>query len=246
MPERLLLPYDVAPEQARDFGGANASIELNASLTGALRRLAVKRGTTLSNVVLALFNLLLFQWTRQNDICVGMSVANRNHPDLENLIGFFVNVLPICCCLSEDMDFDDLLKLVIDRTQEALDHQDYPFDLMIEKLNPARRANRQPLVNVIYAFQNFADVHVDVELGKDTPMAAASSDGSPEWGEFDFSFQTSKFDLTLFAVDNVEKIKLTFEYDSRLFLATTMRDQLQTFARFAGMIAESAEGTRAH
>ena len=60
-----------------------------------LRRLAIRRRTTLSSVILALFKLFLFQWTRQDDLCVGISVANRSHPDLENLIGFFVNILPI-------------------------------------------------------------------------------------------------------------------------------------------------------
>ncbi len=142
---------------------AATSVELGGEIVAGLRRLAVRRRTTLSTVILALFELFLFHWTRQDDLCVGMSVANRNHPDVENLIGFFVNVLPIRCRLSADMDFDDLLTLMIDRSREALEYQTirstHPDDRAAQ---PARRANRQPLVNVIYGFQNFADVHVAV------------------------------------------------------------------------------------
>lgn len=238
MPERLMLPYDFAPEDVRDFSGGNESLELGGDIAGGLRRLALRKRTTLSNVILALFELMLFHWTRQDELCVGMSVANRSHPDLENLIGFFVNILPIRCALSADMDFDELLNLVIELTQEALEQQDYPFDLMIQKLNPARQANRQPLVNVIYAFQNFADVHVDVG-----GEAGAPADEPPrweaaiDWGAFDFSFRTSKFDLTLFVLDDADIIRLTFEYDSSLFLAASIREQLQMMAQYAALIA---------
>jgi amino acid adenylation domain-containing protein/non-ribosomal peptide synthase protein (TIGR01720 family) len=240
LPERLPLPYDFAPETVRDFSGGNEAVELSGEIAAGLRRLAIRRRTTLSSVILALFKLVLFHWTRQDDLCVGISVANRNHPDLENLIGFFVNILPIRCRLSADMDFDDLLALVIERIHEALEHQDYPFDLMVEKLNPTRRANRQPLVNVIYAFQNFADVHVDAGTAAATPAGSwERGDAAVDWAAFDFSFRTSKFDLTLFVVDRPDTIGLTFEYDSSLFLAATIRQQLHTIAKFAGMIADA-------
>jgi hypothetical protein len=240
LPERLPLPYDFAPETVRDFSGGNEAVELSGEIAAGLRRLAIRRRTTLSSVILALFKLVLFHWTRQDDLCVGISVANRNHSDLENLIGFFVNILPIRCRLSADMDFDDLLALVIERIHEALEHQDYPFDLMVEKLNPTRRTNRQPLVNVIYAFQNFADVHVDAGTAAATPTESwERGDAAVDWAAFDFSFPTSKFDLTLFVVDRPDTIGLTFEYDSSLFLAATIRQQLHTIAKFAGMIADA-------
>ena len=245
MPERIPLPYDFAPEGIRDFGGGNESIELSGKVVAGLRLLALQKRTTLSNVILALFQLFLFHWTRHDDLCVGMSVANRNHPDVENLIGFFVNILPIRCRLLADMEFDDLLRLVVERTHEALEHQDYPFDLMIQKLNPARRANRQPLVNVIYAFQNFADVHVDlVRESTDPDDALERRDVPVDLPTFDFSFATSKFDLTLFVSERPDTIHITLEYDSSLFLAVTIRKQLRAIADFAGMIADTREPVR--
>src|SRR5262249_17806261 len=128
-----------------------------------LREQALVASTSLSNVVLALFKLLLFHWTRQDDICVGVSIANRSHPDLENLLGFFVNVLPIRTQLSAESEFANLLDQVTRNMSEAFEHQNYPFDLMVQKLRPQRVANRQPLVNVLYGFQNFQDINIELD-----------------------------------------------------------------------------------
>jgi amino acid adenylation domain-containing protein/non-ribosomal peptide synthase protein (TIGR01720 family) len=238
MAESIRLPYDFAPEAVRDFTGANRSLDLGGEVLAGLRRLAARRRHTLSSVTLALFNLLLFRWTGQHDLCIGMSVANRNHPDLEPLIGFFVNVLPLRCTLSADMEFDDLLTQVIERADEALVHQDYPFDLMIRQVNPARQANRQPLVNVIYGFQNFIDVNVEVlRESAMQPVNSTPPDHAIKWRSFDFSFATAKFDLTLFVIESSDSLRFTLEYDSNLFQASTIGAQLRTLAEFAGMIA---------
>jgi non-ribosomal peptide synthetase component F len=106
----------------------------------ALRTLAQQEKTTLANVVLALFNLLLYQSSKQNDLCIGIAIANRTHADLENLLGFFVNILPLRVQMSDEQQFPDLLQQVTTRMNEALTYQEYPFDLLVEKLNPVRYA----------------------------------------------------------------------------------------------------------
>ena len=234
MPEELRLPYDLQPGAHRDFRGNFETRVLDADIMRPLRTLALQKNTTISNVILAIFDLFLFQLTRQQDLCVGISLANRNHPDLENLVGFFVNILPIRTHLSEAMEFDDLLEQVIQNSYEAMEHQDYPFDLLIQKLNPGRYGNRQPMLNVIYAFQNFADIHVDIRR-QDSARSGLSTLDSPR--PFDFSFKTSKFDLTLFVFDDGDKVHLTLEYDTGLFLAATIRDHLGTLERFARIVA---------
>ncbi|MDM0053054.1 non-ribosomal peptide synthetase [Variovorax sp. J22R115] len=238
VPERIALPYDFALEALRDFSGDRVRLRLDPGVAAGLRRLARGRRTTLANLMLALFELLLFHWTRQNDLCIGMSVANRSHPDVEGLVGFFVNLLPIRCRLDDDMDFDELLDLVVERSGEALEQQDYPFDMMIEKLNPERRANRQPLVNVVYGFQNFVDVHTDStpDVDVDVESEATRATAAVRWEPFDFSFRTSKFDLTLFVVEESDALDLTIEYDSTLFLAATIRAQLDRLAGFAAQV----------
>ena len=112
MPDGIRLPYNTARGEKRDFRGGMETVELPEDLTAAMHEFAASRGTTVSTVVLAVFKLFLFQWTRQDDICVGLSVANRNHPDTESLIGFFVNILPIRTRLSTDMEFDELLRQI--------------------------------------------------------------------------------------------------------------------------------------
>ena len=236
MPEWLRLPYDLPPQEERDFRGSMESLVLNRELAAELRSLAARSKTTLSNVLLALFKLLLFHWTRQDEICVGMSIAGRNHPDLENVLGFFVNVLPIRTKLSADMEFDELLGQVAQSTFEALEHQDYPLDLLVQKFNPNRYGNRQPIFNVVYAFQNFTDVNIDTNRCGDETTNEREGADSDAWSSFEFSFATSKFDLTLFVVDEVDQIRLIFEYDTGLLLSATIRQQLRTLERFAQMI----------
>ena len=158
VPERIRFTYDFPPEDERDFRGDSLTHWLDAETTRGLRELAKSHGTTTSTVVLALFKLFLFQLTKQDDLCIGVSIANRNRLELENLIGFFVNILPVRTRFSEEMEFESLLEQVAQNALEALEHQDYPFDMLVEKINPSRESNRQPLVNVIYGFQNYEDV----------------------------------------------------------------------------------------
>jgi hypothetical protein len=238
LPDGINLPYDIAPEVKRDFRGNTETVVLPADLTTALREFAVDRNTTLSNIMFAVFVLYLFQWTRQDDLCVGMSVANRSHPDTESLLGFFVNMLPIRARMSADMEFDHLLRLLDQTCREAFEHQDYPFDLLVRKLNPARFANRQSILNVVYNYLSHGAIYVD---GQDNRRdhrfdRAAQASDSPTWRPFEYTFSTSKFDLTLFAYDNENNLHLTLEFDSGLFASTTARRSLDTLQRFAEMI----------
>ena len=118
-PCAVRLPYDFPPPEERSFRGGVEGLTLDGATARGLRRLAAARGTTTATVVLALFQLYLYQWTRQEDLCLGLGVANRNHADLENLIGFFVNLLPIRTRLTAEMSFDELLGQVAEATHAA-------------------------------------------------------------------------------------------------------------------------------
>ena len=244
MPNGIALPYDFPANNVRDFhGGAETSVWTK-DLVASLRGLAQKQRTSLSNVVLSLFYLLLYRWTKQTDLCVGISMANRARPELEPLIGFFVNVLPVRCELSSDLEFDELVDQVLNRVYEALEHQEYPFDLLVKELNPTRYNNRQPLVNVVYAFQNYADVNVGGTIHDDQTRSESkdSKEDSqqPDPQAFEFSFATSKFDLTLFVLEDEDRLHVTMEYDDNLFQAATIRRNLEILERFAEMISSTA------
>ena len=236
-PDKLRLPYDFPLSDDSRLRRKNGELTLPGSIVTRVRALAMRNHTTLSSVMLALFKLLLFQLSKQEDMCIGMSIANRNHPDLENLIGFFVNILPIRTRLSADVEFDALLNQVTENVQEAFEHQDLPFDLLIETLNPDRISNRQPLLNVIYAFQNFDDVRIDIGLNSKGADSARKQREPGRIKAFDVSFETSKFDLTLFVTDMREGLLLSLEYDTGLFRPEAIRRNLLTLQRFAKAVA---------
>jgi acyl carrier protein len=236
-PEKIALPFDFPPGRDTGFQGDVVRARLDAGTTGHLRALAAAKRTTLSNVTLALFGLLLSKISAQEDLVIGMSIANRNHPDLERLIGFFVNMLPIRLHFKEEMEFDGLLAEVVARTAEAAGHQDYPFDLLVEKINPERVSNRQPLLNVVYAFQNFSGLSIDPAVARFDASPHQQPERTEEQLEpIDFTFGTSKFDLTLFLVEEADGLALVLEYDTALFKRQSAERMLATFAHFSSLV----------
>src|SRR5262249_54328042 len=156
-------------------------------------------------------------------------------PDLENLLGFFVNVLPTRTQLSAESEFANLLDQVTRNMSEAFEHQNYPFDLMVQKLRPQRVANRQPLVNVLYGFQNFQDINIELDqFDRGTPPRMQGDSSSlVEVLPFEVSFDISKFDLTLFVSEQEDHLIVSLEYDTGLFLPKTIKRLARNFERFA-------------
>ncbi len=228
VPDHLALPFDRQPAGERDFRGATTEAVIDASVADALRTVGATRGATLGHVMLSLFTLALYKLSGQADVCVGMSVANRDRADLEGLVGFFVNLVPIRTRLSEDMELDDLIGTVSKNVAEAVDH-DCPFDAIVRRLGGQRVANRQPLVNVVYAFQRFDDLRLEGD------QVSRGQAGGEAIRPFRLEARTSKFDLTLFVADDGEgrPVKLVLEYDVALFDRATAVDMLDLYTRFA-------------
>ena len=237
-PERILLPYDARPPAERDFRGDTVEASLEIPTAEALRALGAARGATLAHVLLGLFQLSLYKLSGQRDLCVGLSFANRNRKELENLIGFFVNLVPIRTVLSDDMELEELIGRLATEVTDALDH-DCPFDRLVRRLNPERLANRQPLVNVVYAFHRFDDLRLDVGVGVSPRRPREDADAVRS---YPIRFRTSKFDLTLFVIDEGEgrPVRLLLEYDTALFTtagATRVVDAVVRFAHLAVGVA---------
>jgi len=142
-----------------------------------------------------------------------------------------VNILPIRVRLSADMEFDQLLDQVTSSTQEALEHQQYPFDVLVRRIDRSGGSVVRPFLNVIYAYQSAANVYVDV--GDGLPRAKPAGIQS-----IDFSFDFAKAELCLNVFDyGPQGLGLTLEYDSELFTPATMKKYLGTLERFARSIA---------
>jgi amino acid adenylation domain-containing protein/non-ribosomal peptide synthase protein (TIGR01720 family) len=239
VPEGVALPFDFLPGTSREFLGAAEELRLTPELTCAVRETARQHGTLPSYVLLTFFVLVLYRYSRQTDLCIGMSCANRNRPELERLIGFFVNILPIRMQLSDSMDFTELMQQIVTVATEALDHQDYPLDLLIQKLNPPRRSNRPPLINAVFGFHDFLDIRLE---GSGDPIA---EENLPKWipeltGEPTDSHETAKFDLSLLVTDCVTHFDLWLEYDRTLFRAETARHYLALLEKLAHSVTQSA------
>ena len=244
--EKIALPYDFPDAAKNKFEGDITNLVIERSTRNALYNFSQRCNTTMSTLVLSVFNLFLFQLTRQEDIVIGMSVANRNHPDLENLIGFFVNILPIRIVMNNDIEFEDLVDQVARKTQAAMEYQEFPFDRMVEMVNPDRNSEHQPILNVVYGFQNFSDVSLELDktqgdVAEEGRTRSTSNKQDEEFESFELPFKTAKFDLTLFVLDDGEQLHLGLEYNTSLFFAKSAAQQLKMLSGIMQKIAKASE-----
>ena len=160
-PEALELPADRPRPAVRTYRGSRERVLLPATLIDRLRRLADSEGMTLFMVLLAGFEALLHRYTGRDDLWIGTPVANRSRLETEDLLGFFINTLVLRTDLAGDPAFRTLLARVREVTLAAYDHQDLPFDRLVEELRPERSLGYQPLFQVLFALQNTPRAVVD-------------------------------------------------------------------------------------
>ncbi|MEH1824946.1 MAG: amino acid adenylation domain-containing protein [Nostoc sp.] len=153
-PGVLELPTDRQRSPVQTFQGGVECFQLDRDLTQRLKQLSQESDTTLFMTLLAAFLVLLSRYSGQSDIVVGSPIANRNSPAIEQLMGFFANTLALRGDLSGNPSFGDFLAQVRQTTLSAYAHQDLPFEMLVEKLQPDRDLSRNPLVQVMFSLQN--------------------------------------------------------------------------------------------
>ena len=154
----LELPTDHPRPPRPSYRAARESFVLDPAISAEVQRLARANGATPFMVLLAAFQLLLARWAGHADVAVGTPIAGRTRELLEPLIGFFVNTLVMRADITRASSFRDLLDQVRRTALDAFDHQDLPFEKLVEELRPARDMSRNPLVQVLFALQNAPDV----------------------------------------------------------------------------------------
>ncbi len=204
----LQLPADHPRPAVQSFRGGLRRRAIPEAIAGRLETLARERGATMFMTLLAAFYALLYRYTGQADLLVGTPIANRSRPELENLIGFFLNTLVLRADLSGEPRFDDLLAQVRRVALEAFAHQDLPFERLVDEIRPKRDLSANPLFQVMFVYQeNQVDAFrlpgLDLEL-------------LPIDGGF------AKFDLTLFAGREDGNLTLAVEYSRDLFDGETI------------------------
>jgi amino acid adenylation domain-containing protein/non-ribosomal peptide synthase protein (TIGR01720 family) len=208
-PVLLDLPTDHPRPAVQRFGGATWHCQIPLPLLQALRALSRQHNCTLFMTLLAAFQTLLARYSQQNDLVVGAPIANRTWAELEPLIGFFVNMLPLRTRLSGTQTFLELLEQVRDTCLAAYAHQDLPFEQMIDELNVPRDPRYPPVCQVVFALQNAQQATATFPGITDEPVVTES--------------QTAKFDLTLVCEESERGLFATFEYAVDLFEAATIQ-----------------------
>ncbi|NIR48175.1 amino acid adenylation domain-containing protein [candidate division KSB1 bacterium] len=215
VPPTLELSTDHPRSAVQNFQGARQSIELTKELTQALKKLSLKEGGTLFMTLLAAFEVLLCRYTGQEDLSVGTPIANRDQEDIENLIGFFVNALVLRVDLNGNPTFRKLLARVREVALVAYDHQDLPFEKLVEELQPQRDLSRSPLFQVMFSLQNTPSRSLDLpELTLE---------------HLDVYNGMAKFDLTVYMWEEANGLRGVFEYNTALLEAPTITRMIAHF-----------------
>ncbi|NTF46666.1 condensation domain-containing protein, partial [Rhizobium rhizogenes] len=227
-PALLALPTDRARPPQQSSAGAHVAIRLDGELTRALRALSLRHGTTLFMTVLAAWAGVLSRLSGQDDIVIGTPVANRGRTETEGLIGFFVNTLALRIDLSGSPDVGALLSRVRSKVLAGQDHQDLPFEQVVEIVQPARRLDHTPLFQVMFSWQN-EDV-----------VASATLDGLSVT-PVEMDYEVAKFDLELALSEADDELVGSLGYSTALFDASTIeRHAGYLEAMLRGFVADAA------
>lgn len=197
------LPSPLPRPQTPSYRGAIERFELEPELAGSLRVLARREGVTLYTVLLSIYYTLLAKYTGESDIVVGTAAARRGRPELQGIVGMFVNMVPIRLRGQSSLRFDQWLKQVNGEALAAIGNGDVPYEEIAELANVKREYGRNPLFDSVFTLQN-------MEL--------------PEWRSKDVVYTpqamdsgSAKFDLTWECVDNGVSIAFTLEYALDLY-----------------------------
>ena len=225
-PPVLELPTDRPHPPAQSYRGANYTARLSQAASDGLRSLGQEETVTTYMLLLAAFQVFLYRYTGQADICVGTPIAGRNRIESEALIGLFVNTLVIRTELSSEQSFREVLRNVRDKSLEAFAHQNVPFEKLVEALQPERTLNRSPFFQVMFSLQNAT---------AETPQMA---DLKLEFWKHDKS--TTQFELMLTTVET-DRFNFTAEYSTDLFDETTIVRMLDYFKNLLEEIVRTPE-----
>ena len=204
----LELPFDNTRPAQQSFRGARQDIALEPSLVAGLKALAQREGVTLFMLLLASFQVFLYRYSGQQDIRVGVPIANRNRVETESLIGFFVNTQVLKADLDGQMSFAQLLQHTKQRALQAQAHQDLPFEQLVEALQPERSLSHNPLFQVMFNHQ--AKAHASAQQLPGLRIA------NLEWDT-----QSAQFDLSLDTQETDDGLWASLTYATDLFSAVT-------------------------
>ncbi|APF18146.1 amino acid adenylation domain protein [Caldithrix abyssi DSM 13497] len=226
-PQLLKLPTDFPRPKVQSFKGSKTYLELPAELSAKIKAIANRHRTTPYVVLLSAFSILLHRYSGQDDLVIGTPVSGRTRKEIENLIGFFVNSIPLRFELEGNPSFDELLEQVQKMVQDSLANQDAPFEKIIDALNLERDTSYTPLFQVMFIYQQNP-------LKK---MALSNLEIEP----LQVETGTSKFDLSLAMIEDEDQFRGMVEYNTALFKAQTIEKFIEHFTNLLRDIAQDEQ-----
>ncbi len=201
--------------------------KIDRELSLKIKKLSRLNRATLYITLLAVYNVLLYKYTGQEDIIVGTPTAGRPHADLQHILGMFVNMLAMRNFPIAEKSFIEFLQNVKESALKAFDNQDYQFEELVVKLDLRRDLNRNPLFDTVFAVQN-------MEVGQITLPGLKLS-------QFSFAERTAKFDLSFYAYEAGEDIHFKMNYCTRLFKLETITRMCRHFVHLLEEVVEHPE-----
>ena len=227
IPELLQFPTNRPRPSVQNYRGKTQSFKLDRELTHKLEILSQRTNSTLFMTLLAAYATLLYRYSGQDDIVIGSPIANRNRSEIAPLIGFFVNTLVLRTRLENNPNFEQVLAQVRENTLQAYEHQDVPFEQVVEALQPQRSMSYAPLFQVMFSLQNTPMGEVELPKVKLSMLNQKST--------------VAKFDLTLSIIETPLGLNCEWEYNTDLFDKSTIERMANHFENLLVAIVENPQ-----
>ncbi|TKH41704.1 hypothetical protein C1I60_20515 [Paenibacillus terrae] len=222
----LQMPTDFSRPQTQSFEGDSLTVTLDGKLAKSLYQLAQNTESTLFMVLLAAYNVLLAKYSGQEDIIVGSPVAGREHVDTQAMIGMFVNTLALRNYPQSTLTFQSFLQEVKQSTLLALEHQEYPFDELVDQLELVRDVSRNPVFDTMFSLQNVGMNTLEVEGVQFKPE--------------EYNVGVAQVDFSLLVTEEQDRVTLVWEYATKLFKPETIRKLAEHYIKILETITQDS------
>ncbi|MBF0545767.1 MAG: amino acid adenylation domain-containing protein [Candidatus Riflebacteria bacterium] len=223
----LELPFDLRRPKVRNLDGDLAIVHLTAEEHEALTNLSRREGATLFSTLLSCYFVFLSRLTGKEDVTVGIPASGRVHPDIQDVVGMFVNTLPLRSRVPESESFRTFLASSAKMLIESLSHQDYQLEDLVNDLGIQTELGQSPLFDVMFVFQGREEQTIVTRSAKLRVC--------------EFRHRTAKMDLVLIATELEAGLELAFEYPTELFLRRSMERFAKSFVQLVRSILQSPD-----
>ncbi|WP_018690923.1 non-ribosomal peptide synthetase [Algicola sagamiensis] len=226
----LTLPQDYQRPNQQSYEGRDFNLTFNSELSNALRHLAAQQETTLYTVLLSAFYTTLSLVSGQDDIVIGTPSDNREHPDTQSMVGFFVNSLPLRAQVAHQQTVTEMIQQVHHVVTQGKLHQALPFEKLVQMLNIERDPSRHPVYQVMFDLESFGGQNDDITLPFEAKNLLVQND----------LYTPAKFDLSLSVFDNQENLSANFNFATSLFKVETIARLANVYQRVLKAFVEKA------